>query len=300
MQKIIPNIWFNRNAEEAGQFYASVFPDASSAVGARYPEAKLLDFQKEFAGEALVVNLDIEDYRLTFINAGPEFTPNPSISFMLNFDPLRFDGDQELARAELDRLWERLAEGGQVLMPLQQYPFSAHYGWVQDLYGVSWQLTLTDPAGEPRPFVIPSFLFGAAAQNQARAAIDFYVSLFGDSRIGTLVEYPAQTGPATEGAVMFADFQLAGQWFVAMDNGADQAFGFGCGVSLEVDCADQAEIDRFWEALSAVPEAEQCGWLADQFGVSWQIVPETMGELMERPDAFQHMMQMKKIVIADF
>ncbi|RKW70857.1 VOC family protein [Galactobacter caseinivorans] len=300
MQKIIPNIWFNKNAEEAGQFYASAFPNATSSVGARYPETDLLDFQKDFAGQALVVNLEIEDYRLTFINAGPEFTPNPSISFMLNFDPVRFEGDADRARASLDQLWAALAEGGNVLMPLQEYPFSAHYGWVQDRYGVSWQLMLTDPAGEPRPFVIPSILFGSQAQNRAREAIEFYTSLFEDSRIGTLADYPAPTGPAQAGAVMFADFQLAGQWFAAMDNGAGEGFGFDCGVSLEVDCADQAEIDRFWEAMSAVPEAEQCGWLADKFGVSWQIVPANMDELMQRPDAFKHMMQMKKLVIADF
>lgn len=300
MQKIIPNIWFNKNAEEAGEFYAAAFPRATTSVGARYPETGLLDFQQEFAGQALVVHLEIEDYRLTFINAGPEFTPNPSISFMLNFDPLRFDGDEAQARAGMDRLWAALAEGGTVLMPLQEYPFSAHYGWVQDRYGVSWQLMLTDPAGEPRPFVIPNLLFGGAAQNHAREAIEFYTSLFEDSRIGTLAEYPEQTGPATAGSLMFADFQLAGQWFATMDSGTDQAFSFDCGVSLEVDCADQAEIDRFWGAMSAVPEAEQCGWLADQFGVSWQIVPANMGELMQRPDAYEHMMQMKKIVIADF
>lgn len=300
MQKIIPNIWFNKNAEEAGEFYAAAFPRATTSVGARYPGTGLLDFQQEFAGQALVVHLEIEDYRLTFINAGPEFTPNPSISFMLNFDPLRFDGDEAQARAGMDRLWAALAEGGTVLMPLQEYPFSAHYGWVQDRYGVSWQLMLTDPTGEPRPFVIPNLLFGGAAQNHAREAIEFYTSLFEDSRIGTLAEYPEQTGPATADSLMFADFQLAGQWFATMDSGTDQAFSFDCGVSLEVDCADQAEIDRFWGAMSAVPEAEQCGWLADQFGVSWQIVPANMGELMQRPDAYEHMMQMKKIVIADF
>jgi predicted 3-demethylubiquinone-9 3-methyltransferase (glyoxalase superfamily) len=85
-----------------------------------------------------------------------------------------------------------------------------------------------------------------------------------------------------------------------MDSGVEQQFEFGCGVSLEVQCTDQAEIDRLWEALSAVPEAEQCGWLADRFGVSWQIVPADMAELMQRPDAYEHMMGMKKLVIADF
>lgn len=111
-------------------------------------------------------------------------------------------------------------------------------------------------------------------------------------------------GPAPAGAVMFSDFQLEGQWFTAMDSAGEQDSSFTCGVSLEVCCADQAEIDRLWAALwaalSAVPEAEQCGWLADRFGLSWQIVPENMGELMQRPSSYQRMLGMKKLVIANF
>ncbi|MBF4459291.1 VOC family protein [Pseudoclavibacter sp. VKM Ac-2867] len=305
MQKIIPNLWFNKNAEEAGEFYASSFPKTTTSVEARYPETDLLDFQKDFAGLPLVVGVEIDGYRFTLINAGDQFRPNPSVSFMLNFDSRVLGGDTTSVRASLDKLWTALSDGGKVLMPLQEYPFSPHYGWVEDRYGVSWQLMFVDPDGlstadEARPFIVPSLLFGAAAQNRAREAIDFYVSLFPDARIGTVAEYPAPSGPAPAGAIMYADFQLAGQWFVAMDNGAGQEFGFDCGVSLEVDCADQAEIDHYWNAMSAVPEAEQCGWLADRFGVSWQIVPTNMGELMARPDGYEHMMQMKKLVIADF
>lgn len=305
MQKIIPNLWFNKNAEEAGAFYASVFPKTTTSVEARYPETDLLDFQKDFAGLPLVVGVEIDEYRFTLINAGDQFRPNPSISFMLNFDPRVLGGDAESAREALGRVWAALSEGGKALMPLQEYPFSPYYGWIEDRYGVSWQLMLVDPDGlstadEVRPFIVPSLMFGREAQNRAREAIDFYVSLFPDARIGTVAEYPAQSGPAPAGAIMYADFQLAGQWFAAMDNGADQEFGFDCGVSLEVDCADQEEIDHFWDAMSAVPEAEQCGWLADKFGVSWQIVPADMGELMAKPDGYEHMMQMKKLVIADF
>ena len=305
MQKIIPNLWFNKNAEEAGEFYASSFPKTTTSVEARYPETDLLDFQKDFAGLPLVVGVEIDEYRFTLINAGDQFRPNPSVSFMLNFDPRVLGGDAASVQASLDKLWTALSDGGKVLMPLQEYPFSPRYGWVEDRYGVSWQLMFVDPDGlstadEARPFIVPSLLFGGAAQNRAREAIDFYVSLFPDARIGTVAEYPAPSGPAPAGAIMYADFQLAGQWFVAMDNGAGQEFGFDCGVSFEVDCADQAEIDHYWDAMSAVPEAEQCGWLADRFGVSWQIVPTNMGELMARPDGYEHMMQMKKLVIADF
>lgn len=297
-QKIVPNIWFNKNAEEAGEFYTSVFQGATSIVGARYPD-EVPEWQSEFAGETLTVDLLIDGYLITLINAGDEFRPNPSISFMLNFDPLFFGGDVEAARTRLDEVWAGLSDGGSVLMELTEYPFSPRYGWVQDRYGVSWQLMLTDPEGEQRPFVIPQLMFAGPAQNQAREAVEFYTSLFEDAGVGMIAEYPEQTGPADEGSVMFGEFQLAGQWFSMMDSAVEQDFTFDCGVSLEVRCADQAEIDGFWEALSAVPEAEQCGWLTDEYGVCWQIVPENMGDLMERPGAYGRMLEMKKLVIAE-
>lgn len=299
VQKIVPNLWFDGNAEEAGRFYAQAFArvrSASSEVASRYPD-DVPDFQRPLVGEPLTVDLDIDGFAIVLINAGPEFRPNPSISFMLNFDPLFFDGDAQGARDRLDELWTALAEGGQTRMALGEYPFSARYGWVEDRYGVSWQLMLTNPEGDPRPFVIPSLMFGGSAQNRAREAADFYTSLFDESGLGTVVPYPAPTGPAEAGSVMFGEFRLAGQWFAMMDSGVEHDTSFSCGVSLEARCADQAEIDRLWEALSAHPDAEQCGWLADRFGVSWQIVPANMGELMQRPGAYSRMIGMTKLVI---
>ena len=299
MQRIVPCLWFDHKAVEAVDFYTSVFPDAHVTATQYYPgstDEGLLDFQREFAGQALTVEFEIGGFRLTAINAGPEFTVNPSVSFMLNFDPAR-DGE---ARDHLDALWESLADGGVVLMPLGEYPFSARYGWIQDRYGVSWQLILTDPAGEPRPFIVPSLLFGGAAQNRAGEALEYYASVFPGAREGTVARYAEQTGPAGEGDVMFGDVELLGQWFALMDSGVEQGFTFNCGVSLIVECADQAELDRYWEALSAVPEAEQCGWCADRFGLSWQIIPANLGELMQAPGSYQKLMQMKKIDTAAF
>ncbi|WP_427871150.1 VOC family protein [Leucobacter luti] len=298
-QKIIPNIWCNGNAEEAGAFYEGALPNTTSRVEARYPEEGLLDFQKHMAGKALTVSVEVDGTLLRLINAGPEFTPNPSISFLLNFDPLLFGGE-EVARAALDRTWAALSEGGSTLMPLGEYPFSARYGWVADKFGVTWQFMLTRPAGEPRPFVIPTLLFGAAAQNRAAEAIAFYTEVFEDAELGMQSPYGAPTGPAAAESLAFGEFRIGEQWFGAMDSGVDQDFTFSCGVSLEVQCHGQQEIDRLWAALSTVPEAEQCGWLADRFGVSWQVVPDNLEELMQRPNAYEHMMGMKKLVIADF
>lgn len=299
MQRIVPNLWFAGNAPEAAAFYTRAFPEASSFVSGRYPESDLPEFQKEFAGQPVTVDLDIGGYRIVLINAGGEFSPTAAMSFMVNIDPSMFDGGEDAARQQFDALWESLSDGAEIFMPVGEYPFSKRYGWVQDRFGVSWQLILTDPAGEPRPFLMPSLLFSGEVQNRAQEAIEFYTSLFDDARIGTVAAYPEPTGPAAAGALMFAEFQLEGQWFTGMDSGAPGTFIFTPGNSLQVECADQAEIDRLWEALSAVPEAEQCGWLVDRFGVSWQIVPTGMGALMKRPGAYERMLQMKKIVIAD-
>ena len=293
MQRIVPNLWFDHNAAEAADFYTAAFRDARIVETVRYPSEGLLDFQADLAGEVLTVEFEIGGHRFIGINAGAEFRPNPSVSFFVNFDP-SVDPD---ARAHLDELWGRLSEGGKALMELQEYPFSPHYGWIEDRYGVSWQLMLTSPDGEPRPFIIPSIMFGDTVQGRAAEAMEYYTSVF-DGRVGSVVPYPAEAGPMA-GAVMFGEFQVLDQWFATMD-AAGQDFTFTCGVSLMVHCDGQDELDRYWAQLSAVPEAEQCGWCADRFGLSWQLVPANLDELMGKPDAFATLMGMKKIEIAAF
>lgn len=299
-QKITPNLWFDGNAKEAAEFYVSAFPDGEITFTSYYPKSKeegLADFQLDLAGKELTVDFRLGDMTFTGINAGPEFKFNPSISFMVNFDP----SSDEQASEHLEDLWNKLMDGGEALMPLDSYPFSKKYGWVKDKYGLTWQLILTKPEGEPRPFIVPALMFNGDNTNHAKEAIDFYLSTFKNSRQGTLAPYTEDTGPAKAGSLMFADFMLENQWFAAMDSGTtEHSFNFNEAISLAVTCKDQAEIDYFWEKLSTVPESEQCGWCKDKYGVSWQIVPENMGELMEKPDAFARLMQMKKIVINDF
>lgn len=298
-QKITPNLWFESNAKEAVNFYTSAFPGGKVINTAYYPnsvEEGLADFQLDLAGKELTIDFELCEYRFTAINAGPEFTFNPSVSFMVNFDPSR---DEE-AQARLDELWNQLLDGGEVLMPLDEYPYSKRYGWVQDRYGLSWQLILADPDGDPRPYIIPSLAFSQENNNHAEEAIEFYTSIFHGSKRGITARYETDTGPAQAGSLMFGDFMLEDQWFAAMDSGVDQTFSFNEAVSFLIACKDQAEIDYFWERLSAVPESEQCGWLKDKYGLSWQVVPENMEELMMRPGAFKTMMNMKKIVIDEF
>ena len=299
MQKIIPNLWFDGVAREAAEFYVSVFPGSKITGGSKYPDSKeegLADFQLDLAGKDLTVEFNLAGHDFVGINAGPEFKPTPALSFMVNFDPSHDDQ----AREHLDEVWGKLLEGGEVMMELGEYPFSKRYGWVKDKFGFTWQLILTNPDGEERPCIIPSLMFSGPLANKAEEAINFYTSVFEDSKTGMIARYEQDQTPVKAGGIMFGDFMLAGQWFAAMDAPGEHNFSFNEAISLSVACKDQAEIDYFWEKLSTVPEAEQCGWCKDQYGVSWQIVPENMEELMQKPDAFKKMMQMHKLVIADF
>ncbi|HEX7632907.1 MAG TPA: VOC family protein [Candidatus Saccharimonadales bacterium] len=139
----------------------------------------------------------------------------------------------------------------------------------------------------------------------AKEAVDYYVSVFPDSKVISTEYYPNSTEEGLAdfqkdlaGKVLMVEFELSGVRFVAINAGPE--FKFSEAVSFSIDCKDQEEIDYFWGKLSAVPESEQCGWCKDQFGLSWQVVPQNMGELMQRPGAYARMMQMKKLVIADF
>lgn len=269
MQRIIPHLWFDKEVKEAAEFYASAFPDAKVK--------HVSTLHNTPSGDVDTVTFEIAGQAFMAISAGPMFKFTPAVSFMLNFDPSR----DEHAQENLDALWAKLSEDGTVLMPLQEYPFSKRYGWIEDKYGVSWQLILSDPDGEERPFIVPSLLFVTETCEVAEEATEFYLSVFKNSKRGLMARYPEGMEPNKEGSVMFTDIMLENQWFVAMDASASQhKFGFNEAISFMVYCKDQEEIDFYWEKLSAVPEAEQCGWLKDKFGVSWQVVPEEMDEMM--------------------
>jgi predicted 3-demethylubiquinone-9 3-methyltransferase (glyoxalase superfamily) len=167
-------------------------------------------------------------------------------------------------------------------MPLDRYFFSERYGWVQDRYGLSWQLILSNPEGEERPTIVPSLLFVGAVAGRAEEAVDFYLSVFGNSRRGIVARYGKGQEPDKEGTIMFSDFTLSGQWFAAMDSAREHGFAFNEAISFLIPCESQEEIDYYWDRLSAVPEAEQCGWLKDGFGLSWQVWPTAMGEMMKK------------------
>lgn len=292
MQKIVPHLWFDTEAKEAAAFYCAAFPDSkimSSTVLRDTP-----------SGDCDVVTFNLSGHDFMAISAGPLFEINPSISFILNFDP----SQDEQAEEHLKELWGKLIEGGTALMPLQEYPFSKQYGWVQDRCRVSWQLMLTNPAGEPRPFITPSLLFAGDNTNKAEEAVQFYLGVFKNAKQGTVARYREDTGPAKKNSLMFTDFMLENQWFAAMDSGAPQPFIFNEATSLLINCDTQEEIDYYWGKLSAVPESEQCGWLKDKYGVSWQVTPTVLNKMMNEgtPEQVarvtQAFLKMKKFDIA--
>lgn len=293
MQKIVPHLWFDTQAKEAAEFYVKVFPNS------KITHSSVLKGTPGGDTDMLSFNLNGQDFMA--ISAGPLFNLNPSISFMVNFDPSADDK----AREHLDELWEALIDGGEALMPLDTYPYSERYGWVKDRFGVSWQLILSDGSGDPRPYIVPALLFSNEAQGKAEAAMEFYLSVFKDSKKGIEARYEEDTGPAKKGELMFADFQLEGQWFAAMDSGAEMTESFNEAVSLLINADDQDEIDYYWDKLTAVPEAEQCGWLKDKFGISWQVSPAAMNEMMQEgtPEQIERVTQsflkMKKFDLAE-
>jgi predicted 3-demethylubiquinone-9 3-methyltransferase (glyoxalase superfamily) len=300
MPKISPHLWFDKEAQEAAEFYASTFPDSKVI--------HTTTLHNTPSGDADIVSFELWRQKFMAISAGPFFRFNPSVSFIVNFDPLLFDrasSPEKAAREQIGRVWEKLAEGGAVLMPLDNYPFSERYGWLQDRYGLSWQLILTDPEGDPRPPILPSLMFVGDKVGKAEEAINFYLSVFKNSKMGVAHRYGPNQAPEQAGTIMFADFMLENSWFAAMDSAREHNFTFNEAVSFMVSCDTQKEIDYYWEKLSAVPEAEQCGWLKDKYGLSWQIVPTALDEMMQDKDqkriarVTEAFLKMKKFDLAE-
>lgn len=146
--------------------------------------------------------------------------------------------------------------------------------------------------------IVPNLWFNM----NAKEAVDYYLSVFKDGKLIGTEYYPSEGLEDFQkefaGQVLTIEFELLGQRFVAINAGSE--FKFNEAVSFAVFCKDQAEIDYYWEKLSAVPESEQCGWCKDKYGLSWQIVPADMEELMKKPGAFKVLMGQKKITISEY
>lgn len=269
MEKIIPNLWYDKEAKEAAKFYVGIFDDA-----------RILDvtvIEDTPSGDAEMLSFQLEGQLFNAISGGPFFKLNPSISLNVAC------GTAE----EVEKKYAALSQGGTDLMPLGEYPFSKRYAWIQDRYGLNWQLMLSDD-GNPGQVssqrinqkITPSLLFSNEVCGKTEEALTFYTGIFQGGTVNMISHYQPGESQLSEAKINFASFTINNMNFAAMDNGYPAEFNFNEAFSLMVYCDTQAQIDYYWNALSADSTAEQCGWLKDKYGVSWQITPTILDDIM--------------------
>lgn len=279
-------LWFDSEAEEAARFYTSVFPDSKLGFISYYGKEGF-EIHRQPEGKVMSVNFNLCGIEFQAINGGPLFYMNPSISYFVVCE----------TEKETDALWNSLLKDGKVLMPLDKYDWSEKYGWVQDKYGLSWQIAL-GKISEVGQKMTPSFLFVGDQFGRAAEAINFYTSIFPNASIRGITKNE-------NGNVMHGQFVLNGQQFMIMESSEKHDFDFNEAISIIVNCSTQKEIDHYWDKLTADGgKGVECGWLKDKFGVSWQVTPIQLEEMLKSPNknktervtkAFLHM---KKFNIA--
>jgi len=272
--KILPVLWFGRKAQEAARFYAGIFTNSRLGNTSRYGKGGA-EVSRMPEGSVMTVEFEIEKQSFIGLNGEPLFKFNPSICFLVACK----------TRGEVDALWAKLSErGGPALMELGTYPFSERYGWTQDRYGLSWQVMLMGERGAKQK-IIPTLMFVGEQCGNAETAVDLYTGIFGHSAMGEIARYGRGEGQEEEGTVKHASFTLEGQQFAAMDSAREYSFSFNEAISFMVQCQNQREIDYYWGQLIGHGGHEGvCGWLKDKFGVSWQVTPAVLGEMLRDPD----------------
>ncbi|MGE4513963.1 MAG: VOC family protein [Chryseobacterium sp.] len=277
---IFPCLWYDEDAKESAEFYCKIFDG------------------KVTADTPVVMNIELFGQKLMLLNGGPQFKKNASVSFMVICE----------TENEVQNYWDQLSEGGLVLMPLDSYSWSKKYGWVQDKYGVTWQIFLGEKASDQK--IIPTLMFIHQNNGKAIEAMELYTKTFPNSRIGNILRYGdgSEGHPAPEPPenIQHAHFEIDGYSLFCMDNSYDHQFDFNEAISMVVMTDNQEQTDTYWNTLTADGGRESmCGWLKDKFGFSWQIVPKRLIQLMSDSDqekaqkVVQAMMKMQKISIED-
>lgn len=286
LNKITPHLWFDKQARQAAEFYTSIFK------GSKIKRTTTL--HNTPSGSVEIVVIEIMGQEFSLMSAGPYFKFNPAISFLVQCE----------TEEEVEALWAKLSEGGTTLMALGKYPFSEKYGWLQDRYGLSWQLMFMG-SREIRQKLIPTLMFVGSQSGKAEEAIDFYASIFNNSEVGTILRYGRDEAPDKEGTLKYSRFTIEGHELAAMDSARGHEFGFNEAVSFIIHCDTQDEVDYYWEELSSDPNAEMCGWLKDKYGLSWQVVPRVMEEMLATGDekklarVTESLLKMKKLDIEE-
>lgn len=286
---IVPCLWFDQQAEAAVNFYGEVFGNTEIINVSRYSKKGHEHHQKP-EGTALAVSFSMHGQEFLALNGGPMYQHNPGISFYVTCE----------TDEEADKVWQALAEEGKVLMPYDKYPWSEKYGWLNDRYGVSWQISLGKLSDVKQKFV-PSLMFVDSKFGKVEAAIDFYLEIFKPSNLEGITRYSEQD-PDETGKVKHAQFYLEGNTFMLMESSLAHDFDITPAISFIITCDEQEEVDFYWDKLTqGEGDAVQCGWLYDQYGVSWQVVPRMLSEGMKDPEKARKLtaafMPMKKLDI---
>ena len=282
MQKINSCLWFDSQAEDAVKLYASLFKNSHVGKITYYGEAGAkVSGQKK--GSIMTIEFELEGQSIIALNGGPEFKFTPALSFFVWCE----------TENEIDALWHGLSKDGIIRMPFDKYHWSKKYGWTADKYGVEWQLMLSDQSKKQK--IAPAFMFVDKLFGKGEEAINFYLSLFANSKIGFIARDEANK------SILHCVFSLAEQNFLLMEGPGAHDYTFSLAYSLIINCETQAEIDYYWEKLSQGGSIMECGWLTDKYGVSWQVVPTVLRKWMRDPNktklenVMQAMLKMKKI-----
>ncbi|NPV12296.1 MAG: VOC family protein [Ignavibacteria bacterium] len=281
--EINPCIWFDSEAEEAAEFYTSIFPQSRILFTVPYTKVGFEYHGKE-EGTISTVIFELMNQKFIALNGGPIFKISEAISFYVYCD------DDEL----FEKLYNSLTDGGSVLMPKDKYFWSDKYAFVKDKFGVCWQLDINKINSNQK--IVPSLLFVNSKYLKVDEAVKFYTAIFPDSKI--LLEYPfPDQEDIHQKAILFSQFSLSKNLFNASSGGKVQHnFDFNEAISFFINCRNQDEIDYYWQKLSENGQIQMCGWLKDKYGVSWQIAPEIFFEMFLKSDQTKR----EKIISAIF
>ncbi|MFA5512023.1 MAG: VOC family protein [Candidatus Kapaibacterium sp.] len=268
-------LWFDNNAMEVVEHYKRAFDDL-----------KVTDENN------IVVNIKTAGQKIMLLNGGPMFKQNPSSSIMVTCETIE----------EADNIYNILSEGGDIIMPLDEYDWSKRFCWINDKYGVSWQIYHGKIENTGGKKFSPTFMFTGDVCGRAEEAINYYNEVFRDSDIVGILRYDNDENEMPN-YVKHSQMQVNGLTMMFADSSQMHTDGFNEAFSIAVECRNQEEIDYYWQALTNGGRESMCGWLKDKFGISWQIIPQELGEWMRdpvlAPKVSKAFMQMKKFVIAD-
>lgn len=282
MKPIVPYLWFDHQAEAAVDLYTHTFLHSHVVSNSLYT-ASGAEVSGRLEDSLLSIEFVIAGQPMVALNGGPVYAFTPANSFYVHC----------AFAEEVDRIYEKLSAGGEVLMELGQYPFSPRYAWVQDPFGVNWQIMQSDQPTQ----IVPGFLFTGPHIGQAESAIRHYIATIPHSNLQAL-----EKGP--DGLVQYATFTLNGQTFAATESNFDHGFDFSPAISLLLSCETEAEFESIWTSFTDETTDPQCGWVTDRFGITWQIVPEALFALINCDDGdrrervLKAMYPMKKIDLA--